>query len=290
MQLEHQDKQSQQNNHMIDVHLNSPRPRWDVITFTLALHLGALLAFLPVNFSWAAVGVALLLHWITMGLGVSLGFHRLATHRSFKVPKWLEYFFVLCGTLAGQGAVKGWVGYHRMHHLYADRAGDPHDSTQGFWWSHVGWLMHEVPYKTELGRFTKDIADDPVYQFCHKYYIALQVVLAVLLYGLGGMPFVVWGIFVRLFVGFHGTCFVNSACHKFGYRNSEASDRSTNCWWVALLTFGEGWHNNHHASQASARFGWHWWEIDMVWLMIQLLEKSKLATSVKTASAINLRN
>ncbi|GAA6614324.1 acyl-CoA desaturase [Scytonema sp. NUACC26] len=274
---------------MIDVRLNPPRPQRHVIVFTVALHLGVLLAFVPTNFNWSAVGVALFLHWLTVGLGISLGFHRLATHRSFKVPKWLEYFFILCGTLAGQGAVKGWVGYHRMHHLYADRPDDPHDSTQGFWWSHISWLMHEVPNRTKLSRFTKDIADDPFYQFCHKHYIALQVALAVLLYGLGGMPFVVWGIFVRLFVGFHSTCFVNSACHKFGYRNYEVSDRSTNCWWVALLTFGEGWHNNHHAFQSSARFGWRWWEVDIVWLTIRLLEKMRLAKNGKTTnSTLNL--
>ncbi len=279
---------------MIEVSLDAPRPRLNVIAFTIALHLGALLAFLPMYFSWSAVGVAVLLHCITIGLGISLGFHRLATHRSFKVPKVLEYFFVLCGTLAGQGAVKGWVGYHRMHHVYADAKGetlrdrlaDPHNSREGFWWSHINWLMHDVPSKTELGRFTKDIADDPFYQFCHQYYIFLQVALGLLLYGIGGMPFVVWGIFVRLFVGFHSTCFVNSVCHQLGYRTHNTADTSTNCWWVALLTFGEGWHNNHHAVQSSARFGWRWWEIDLVWLTIRGLETLGLATKVKTASSM----
>jgi sn-1 stearoyl-lipid 9-desaturase len=270
---------------VIHVHLSSPRPRWNVIAFTLALHIGALLALLPANFSWTAVGVAVVLHIVTIGFGISLGFHRLATHRSLKTARWLEYVLILCGTLAGQGAVKGWVGYHRMHHLYADRAGDPHDSTQGFWWSHISWLMHEVPAHSELNRFTRDIAHDPFYQFCHRHYIALQIALAIALYQLGGMPFVVWGIFVRLFVGFHSTCFVNSACHKFGYRSHESSDRSTNCWWVALLTFGEGWHNNHHAHQSSARFGWRWWEVDMVWMVVWLLEKIKLATHVKTVNS-----
>lgn len=266
---------------MTNIGLGVPHPRWNVIIPTVFLHFGALLALVPSNFSWKAVCIALLLHWLTIGLGISLGFHRLATHRSFKVPKWLEYFFIFWGTLAGQGGVKGWVGYHRMHHLYADRPGDPHDSTQGFWWSHISWLMHEVPMRSELRRFTQDITDDPFYEFCHQYYIALQVVLALVLYALGGMPFVVWGIFIRLFVGFHSTCFVNSACHKFGYRNSEVGDRSTNCWWVAFLTFGEGWHNNHHACQSSAQFGWHWWEIDLIWLIIWLLEKLNLATNVK---------
>lgn len=269
---------------MINAKLESPRPRWAIVTFTIVLHLAALLAFIPSTFNWAAVGVALFLHWLTMGVGVSLGFHRLATHRSFQAPKWLEHFFILCGALAGQGGVKGWVGYHRMHHLYADRAGDPHDSTQGFWWSHLSWLMHEVPSQAKLQRFTKDIARDPFYTFCHQHYITLQILLAVFLYILGGTPFVVWGVFVRLVVSFHATFFVNSACHKFGYRNFEVGDRSTNCWWVALLTFGEGWHNNHHASPSSARFGRLWWEVDPIWLTIGLLAKLNLATNVKTGN------
>lgn len=267
---------------MIDARLtHAPRPRWSVISGTIALHLAALLGFVPAYFSWSAVGVAIALHAVTMGLGVSLGFHRLASHRSFKVPKPLEYLFILFGTLAGQGGVKGWVGYHRMHHLYTDRNDDPHDSTKGFWWCHISWLMHEIPGRDNLQRFIKDINGDPFYEFCHKHYILLQVALGVILYLLGGMPFVVWGVFVRLFVGFHSTCFVNSACHNWGYRNHDVDDRSTNCWWVAILTFGEGWHNNHHAYQASAQFGSRWWEIDLVWWFVRGLERLGLATNVK---------
>jgi sn-1 stearoyl-lipid 9-desaturase len=275
---------------MVTEILDSPRPRWNVITTTVILHLGVLLAFLPGNFSWSAVGVALFLHWMTIGLGISLGFHRLATHRSFQVPKWLEYFFVLCGTLAGQGAVFGWVGYHRLHHLHTDQKLDPHDSTQGFWWSHISWLMHEVPTHNQLPAMTKDIANDPFYKFCHNHYIAMQLVLALVLYAIGGMPWVVWGIFVRLLVGFHSTCFVNSACHMVGYRSHETNEHSTNCWWVALLTFGEGWHNNHHACQYSARYGWKWWEVDLVWQTIRLLERLGLATRVKLASSDTMLN
>ncbi|MGG6297930.1 acyl-CoA desaturase [Leptolyngbya sp. AN02str] len=263
---------------------NSPRPRWKVIFFTVVLHLLALLAIFPSNFSWGAIGVALLLYWMTIGLGISLGFHRMATHRSLQVPKWLEYFFILCGTLAGQGGVLGWVGYHRMHHMYTDQTQDPHSASEGFWWSHISWLMHEVPMQSSLPRFTQDIANDPFYKFCHRNYIGLQVALGVLLFLLGGMPFVVWGIFVRLFIGFHSTCFVNSACHMFGYRTHDTDDLSTNNWWVALLTFGEGWHNNHHACQHSARYGWKWWEVDMVWGTIWLLQKLGLATKVKVSN------
>jgi len=264
--------------------LDLPRPRWNVITATVVLHLGVLLAFLPGTFSWAAVGVAVFLHWVTLGLGITLGFHRLVSHRSFRAPKWLEYFLILCGSLAGQGGVLGWVGFHRMHHRYSDQPQDPHDSTQGLWWSHISWLMHDVPMRTELAKYTQDVSADPFYQFCHKYYIFLQVALGVGLYLLGGWPFVVWGTFVRLFCGFHCTCFVNSACHQWGYRTYDTGDRSTNCWWVALLTYGEGWHNNHHAFQHSARHGLQWWEIDITWLTIRGLEKLGIVSHVKEAS------
>jgi sn-1 stearoyl-lipid 9-desaturase len=264
--------------------LPQPKIRWYVVITTILQYLAVGLAFLPQYFSWSAVGVAALLHFVTMGLGISLGFHRLASHRSLTLPKWLEYFFIFCGTLAGQGSVKGWVGYHRMHHLHTDKTDDPHNSQLGFWWSHIGWFMCEIPNEPERYRLTRDIANDPFYSFCHKYHNHLHVVLALALYALGGMPFVVWGMFVRLFIGHQATFFVNSACHLVGYRTHDTSDSSTNCWWVAALTFGEGWHNNHHAAQSSARFGWQWWEIDVVWWTIQLLSKLGLATKVKTAN------
>ena len=268
---------------MSHITVRAPQPRWTVITVTVILHILSLLVFVPGTFSWAAVGVALFLHWLTMGMGIGLGFHRLISHRSFQVPKGLEYFLVLCGTLAGQGGVLGWVGYHRLHHLHTDQDLDPHDSTKGLWWSHISWLMHEIPVQSQLPKFTKDISKDPFYRFCHKNYILLQVALAVVLYGIGGLPFLVWGVFFRLFVGFHATCFVNSACHRFGYKTHETGDHSTNCWWVALLTFGEGWHNNHHAKQSSACNTERWWEIDIIWLTVAALERFNLATKVRRA-------
>ncbi|MEB3359091.1 MAG: acyl-CoA desaturase [Synechococcales bacterium] len=254
---------------------------WTVIVVMTVLHIGALFAFLPSNFSWAAVGLAVVLHWVTGGLGITLGWHRLLSHRSFEVPKWLEYFFAFCGSLAMEGGVIWWVGLHRHHHRYSDQDVDHHDSNKGFWWSHMGWMMYEVPAEKEVPRFTQDIADDPVYQFLDKHFFYLQVALAVLLYAIGGWPFVVWGIFVRLVVVYHCTWFVNSATHKFGYRTYDAGDRSTNCWWVALLTYGEGWHNNHHAHQYSARHGMEWWEIDFTWITVQFLQLLGLARNVK---------
>jgi len=256
---------------------------WVNTLFFAFLHIGALFALLPSNFNWKAVGVALLLYWISGGLGITLGFHRLVTHRSFQAPNLLEYFLVFCGTLACQGGPIEWIGTHRIHHLHSDQTEDPHDSNQGFWWSHIGWLIFQKPDGLDLPRFTKDIADDPVYQFLDKNMIFIQVALGLLLLLLGGWPFVIWGIFVRTVFVYHCTWLVNSATHKFGYRSYESGDNSTNCWWVALLVFGEGWHNNHHAYQYSARHGLEWWEIDLTWMTIQLLQTLGLAKNVKLA-------
>lgn len=253
-----------------------------VILFMAAIHIGAIFAFLPGNFSWTGVGLALFLHWLTGGLGITLGWHRMLSHRSFQVPKWLEYLLVFFGTLALQGGPIWWVGLHRHHHLYSDQDVDHHDSNKGFWWSHMQWMFHEVPAEAEIPRFTKDLADDRFYQFLDKYFFPIQVVFAVLLYLIGGWSFVLWGVFVRLVLVYHCTWLVNSATHKFGYRTYEdSSDNSTNCWWVALLVYGEGWHNNHHRHQYSARHGMKWWEIDVTWMTIWLLEKVGLATKVK---------
>jgi sn-1 stearoyl-lipid 9-desaturase len=216
-------------------------------------------------------------------LGITLGFHRLVTHRSFQTPKWLEYFLMFCGTLACQGGPIEWIGTHRAHHLYSDTDPDPHDSNKGFWWSHMGWLVYYRPTEIDLSRLTKDIAGDPVYQFLEKNMLFIQIALGVALLLLGGWSFVVWGIFVRVVFVYHCTWLVNSATHKFGYRSHESGDRSTNCWWVALLVFGEGWHNNHHAFQYSARHGLEWWEIDLTWMTIRLLQTLGLAWNVKLA-------
>jgi sn-1 stearoyl-lipid 9-desaturase len=263
---------------------------WTMIIALVIFHIGAICAFLPGLFSWQAVGVALLLHWITGGLGITLGWHRLLSHRSFQVPKWLEYFFALCGTLALQGGIIWWVGLHRHHHLHSDEDLDHHDSKKGFLWSHVRWMCFEIPAESDIPRFTKDISDDRFYQFLNKYFFPLQVVLGVILYAIGGWPFVFWGVFARLVIVYHCTWLVNSATHKFGYRNFETTDNSTNCWWVAITTYGEGWHNNHHAYQYSARHGMKWWEIDITWMTIQVLQFLGLATKVKLVEAAAIKD
>ncbi len=264
---------------------------WPTIVFMVAIHLSALCALLPGNFSWQGIALMVGLHWLTGCLGITLGWHRLIAHRSFQVPKWLEYFFVICGTLACQHGPSEWIGLHRHHHAFSDQDADHHDSNKGFWWSHMGWMLREIPAREEVARFNKDLSSDPVYAFCDKYFLGIQVALAFVLYGIGewsgvgGWSLVTWGVFMRLILVYHCTWFVNSATHKFGYRTYESGDNSTNCWWVAVLTYGEGWHNNHHAFQYSARHGLQWWEIDVTWMTIRLLEMLGLATKVKLADA-----
>jgi sn-1 stearoyl-lipid 9-desaturase len=267
------------------------RISWHFVAVVALVHVGALLAFLPGFFSWQGVALMLFLHWVTGGLGITLGWHRLVTHRSFQVPKWLEYFFVFCGTLAMQGGPIWWVGLHRHHHLYSDQPVDHHDSNKGFWWSHMGWMFREVPAVQEIPKFTKDISSDPFYRFCDAFFFPIQIAFGFLLFNFGervlgaggGWSFVLWGVFVRLAFVYHCTWFVNSATHMFGYKSHESGDNSRNCWWVAVVTYGEGWHNNHHAYQYSARHGLQWWEVDPTWLMIKGLKTLGLATKVKIA-------
>ena len=260
------------------------KPTWPTILFLGGIHVGALFAFLPGNFSWKAVGLAAFLHWFTGCLGITLGWHRLISHRSFTTPKWLEYFFVFCGSLSCQASPIEWIGLHRHHHAHSDEEMDHHNSNLGFWWSHIGWMCYDIPAKQQLDRYTRDIANDPVYLFFDRFFLPLQILLGVGLFAIGGWSFVIWGIFVRLVAVYHCTWFVNSATHKFGYRTHDSGDNSRNCWWVALLTYGEGWHNNHHAFQYSARHGLQWWEIDVTWMTINLLRQLGLATKVKLPS------
>ena len=274
---------------MTVANVQKPPINWPTAIFMVAVHLIALLAFLPTNFSWSAIAVALFLHWLTGCLGITLGWHRLVAHRSFSVPKWLEYFFVLCGSLACQHGPIEWIGLHRHHHAHSDQPIDHHSSTKGFWWSHMGWIFYEVPADGDVPRLTRDIAKDPFYLFCEKYFLPMQIALGLVLYAIGGWPFVLWGIFVRLVVVYHCTWFVNSATHKFGYKTFDSKDYSTNCWWVAVVTYGEGWHNNHHAFQFSARHGLQWWEIDVTWMTIQLLSKLGLATKVKVPKKADMQ-
>ncbi len=255
---------------------------WISVAFFAAVHGLALLA--PWFFSWSALGVMIFLHWLFGSIGICLGYHRLLTHRSFQVPKWLEYVITTIGTFALQGGPIFWVAGHRLHHAHTeDFDKDPYSAKRGFWWSHCLWLIYPQDdffnyeaYK----RFAPDLDRDPYYRWLNRNFLLLQIPLGLLLYALGGWSFVIYGMFLRSVLLWHSTWLINSATHLRGYRNFQLDDGSRNLWWAAILTYGEGWHNNHHAHPNVAKAGLRWWEIDVTWWAIQTLKTVGLAKKV----------
>ena len=232
--------------------------KWGIVAGISIIHVGAL--FAPVTFNWQAFWVFFVLQTIT-GLGITLCYHRLLTHRSFMVPKWLEYVLTVGGLMAMQGGPIKWVATHRVHHAFSDRPQDPHSPTKGFWWAHMGWLFAYddlIDNPVKYTRFVPELTKDPVHDWLEKYQVAIIVGFGLILHALGGWPFVVWGMFVRTAFVYHSTWLVNSASHLWGYQSYQTNEGSRNNWWVAALTFGEGWHNNHHAYPTSAAHGLRW--------------------------------
>jgi len=266
---------------------------WWTVFAIATIHLSALLALNPANYSRSGLVLGVILYFMAGMLGVTLCFHRLLTHRSFQTYKWVEYFLTFCGVLALQSGPMQWVAQHRIHHKEADDEPDPHSPLVTFVWAHVGWLFVSMPgchsYE-EYCRFAKDLDRDPVQRFFDRYFFqiwcgfAVFVYLAGELYGGLGLSWLVWGILVRQVSLWHATWLVNSATHLWGYRNYETDEESTNNWWVSLLSFGEGWHNNHHADQRSAAHGQRWFEIDITYLLIRVMCLMGLAWNVNEPS------
>ncbi len=257
---------------------------WPTIIVLVILHVGAIAALFM--FSWANLAVTLFLLWFATGLGISMGYHRLHTHRSYQVPRALEYLFAVCGALTFEGGPIFWVATHRVHHQKSDRPGDPHSPREGAWWSHMVWmLVGEAKHSNTrlMAKYAPDLAKDPFYVWLDHYHWLPNILLAVLLFAIGGVPMVLWGVCLRVVIGLHATWLVNSATHMWGSRRFATHDDSRNLWWVALITFGEGWHNNHHAHPTSARHGLAWYEFDPSWIQIRILKRFGIAKSVKVA-------
>jgi stearoyl-CoA desaturase (delta-9 desaturase) len=260
------------------------KTNWAVTSVMVFLHLGAIAALF--FFSWQILAATIFLYWMTTGLGISMGYHRLHTHRSYKVPLGLEYFFAVCGTLTLEGGPISWVATHRIHHQNSDLPGDPHSPNEGAWWAHAGWLLTGESNHNNtraMAKYAPDLAKDRFYVWLNNYHWVPTVVLAAILFVLGGLPLVLWGIFARVVFGLHATWLVNSATHMWGGRRFATRDNSRNNWWVALMTFGEGWHNNHHAHPTSARHGLAWYEFDPSWIQIKVLKFLGIAKSVSVA-------
>ncbi len=253
------------------------------------LHAGALAA--PLFFTWKGVVVAVVLAWVSGGLGICLGYHRLLTHRGFNTYPIVRRTLAWLGTMGGEGPPITWIAVHRKHHQFSDQEGDPHSPHDGPWWSHVLWLFprRRDPQRSELlKRYAPDLLKDPFMGFLDRSFLFWHFALGAALLGLGwwcwdlrtGLSLLLFGTFLRLVWVLHVTWLVNSASHIWGYRNYETSDNSRNLWWVGLLAYGEGWHNNHHAFQRCARHGHRWWEIDVTYVVIWIMERLGLAWDV----------
>ena len=256
---------------------------WPTVAFLSIFHIASVVALF--FWSWPAVITAVVLYWVGCSLGIGMGYHRLMTHRGYKVPKVVEYFLILCGALALEGGPIQWATTHRIHHAHTDKVGDPHTPRDGGWWAHIGWILartKQLQDKAMLQRYAPDLMNQRFYVWLNRFYYVPLIVLAVALLAIGGWRVLLWGIFLRVTLGLHSTWLVNSASHLWGKQRFATGEDSRNNWWVAILTFGEGWHNNHHAYPRSARHGLKWYEIDFNWLGIRVLQLVGLARKVKT--------
>lgn len=255
-------------------------PPWNPVPVIAigSMHLLALLA--PFTFSWSALIVFCVTWWFTLVMGICLCYHRLLTHRSFKTPKWFEYTITVLATMTWQGGPIDWVGTHRLHHAHSDEHDDPHSPRHGFNWAHMTWTLRKRREGFNPRHAAKDLMRDPVMVFIDRWHYVPQFILAGVLFALGGWSWVIWGVALRVTLGYHATWLVNSAAHTWGYQTHKTGDDSRNNWWVALVSFGEGWHNNHHAHQRAAAHGRRWWEIDMTYWTIQVMRVFGLATAV----------
>jgi stearoyl-CoA desaturase (delta-9 desaturase) len=254
------------------------------IATMLVLH-GAAFILGPMTFSYECLALAFGMYVVTGLFGITLSFHRQLSHRSFQTPKWLEYIFAYCGILAIQGDPIEWVSSHRHHHKYCETDRDPHTPFEGLWWSHMGWLLDHTASKSRTADQTNapDMTNDPFYRWIQKTYPIHILLSAAAFYAWGGLPYLVWGVAVRAVWVYHITWLVNSASHVWGYKTykTPTNDESRNNWWVGVLAFGEGWHNNHHAFQNSARHGLEWYQWDPTWWVIRSLQFLGLAKNVK---------
>jgi len=255
---------------------------WTTSIFIGAFHAGAIAALF--FFTWKAFALAVVLGWVAGSLGIGMGYHRLLTHRGYKTPKWMEYFLTVCGTLALQGGPIAWVATHRVHHQNTDKEGDPHSPRDGGIWAHMGWVLTgQVMHNNakEFLAFVPDLRKDKFHVWISKWHWIPLTLLGMFLFAIGGWSCVLWGLFLRTSVELHATWLINSATHMWGSQRFITGDTSKNNFWVAMLTFGEGWHNNHHASAQAARHGLAWYEFDLNWYGICVLRMFGLAWDIK---------
>lgn len=278
------------------------RIRWTYTVSILVVHALATLACVPWLFSWSGVIACAAGLYVFGTLGVNIGFHRLLTHRSFCCSKWLERVLAIVGVCCLEEAPGRWVAIHRQHHQHSDERPDPHSPLVAFFWGHVGWLLVSNSATDTMHlyqRYARDLMKQRFYMWLERrlnwlwVYAAHAAVFAVVTLVVAGLvtrdpaeslrltaSMVVWGVLLRTVLVWHITWSVNSLSHLFGYQSHDTGENSRNNWLVALISNGEGWHNNHHADQRSAAHGHAWYELDVSYLTILALSKLGLAWKI----------
>jgi len=248
------------------------------------IHLLAIFGVIFTGWSWAGFGLAVAFYYARM-LFVCTGYHRYFSHRTFKTSRPVQFLLAFLAQTTAQKGVLWWAGHHRRHHKYSDKEGDVHSAKlDGFWWSHVGWIATDDPERDAIDRDrVKDLYRFPELRLLEKVNLLPAVILAVIMLWAGGWHGLLWGFFVSTVLLWHGTSLVNSLNHVIGKRRYDTDDESRNNWWIALLTLGEGWHNNHHHYMTSANQGFRWYEYDVAYYFICFLSAMGIVWDVRVA-------
>jgi stearoyl-CoA desaturase (Delta-9 desaturase) len=243
-------------------------PLVSCIPFAL-IHVAALGVFF-IHFKWSYLVVCLAVFAVRMFF-VTAGYHRYFSHRSFKTSRWFQFVIAFMATSSTQKGVLWWAAHHRHHHRFSDQEEDLHSPTLfGFFWAHVGWILSDRYNETRFD-YIADFAKFPELRWLNKYFLVPPIVLGVATFLIGGWGMLIWGFFLSTVLVWHDTFTINSLSHLFGRRRFETDDTSRNNWLLAIMTLGEGWHNNHHHYMASARQGFYWYEIDMTYYTLKVL-------------------
>ncbi len=263
------------------VALDPDRIDWTGSLPFLLVHAVAIATPFIVPASTGLVGLAVALYLLRM-FGITAGYHRYFAHRAFKAGRLVQFGLAWMGGMSAQKGALWWAAHHRDHHRWSDTPEDIHSPVrQGFLWSHVGWFLVRRHERTKLEKIG-DFARYPELRWLDRWHLVPPVALAAVLLALGGLPWLLWGFFVSTAVLWHGTFVINSLAHVMGRRRYETGDESRNSLLLAVVTLGEGWHNNHHFYASTANQGWFWWELDISYAVLRLLARARLVSDLRT--------
>ncbi len=257
---------------------------WIVSLPFYLVHVAAVVGVALVGFSWKGVALAVALYYVRM-FGVTGGYHRYFSHRTYRTSRVFQFLLAVLAQSSIQKGALWWAAHHRGHHKYSDTPQDPHSyKDYGFWYSHVGWILSTETEETDYSRIP-DLARYPELRWLNNWHVVPALVLAVGLWAVGSWPALVWGFFVSTTLLWHGTFTINSLSHIWGKRRYDTTDESKNNPVLAIVTMGEGWHNNHHYYPRSCRQGFHWWQIDMTYYVLRALALVGIVWDIHVPSA-----